>query len=149
MSELNEKQKLLMSLLFTPEQFNKELDPIRIMKGLFILTMKIPDHFLKEKYSFVPYLYGPYCSEVYDDINLLSLKGYISINKNSGQSWLYYSLSKNGEDLAKTVLTSFDDKVAKFIFHIRSFIVSNSFNDLLKKVYAAFPDFATNSVFRG
>lgn len=146
-ADTTERQKVLMTFLGASDQ---ELDPIRIMKGMFVLASESPVTWLSRdaRYKFEPYHYGPCSFEVYRDLDLLVHLGYLCAREAPGQSWKYYSLTSKGQVVRRTVAKSFDPKLVDFISRVRDFVGSLSFRDLLSVIYRKYPEFAVNSVFK-
>ena len=146
-SPLSKTQQTL--LLFFLES-EKRVDPIRIMKGLFIFTMEAPPRWMspEERYKFVPYSYGPYSREVDRDLNALSLRGYIQTSSDAGRSWSYYSLTPAGKEIAAQVSQEFPPAAVSYLKQVREFVLGLSFRQLLDTVYKKYPTYAVNSVFK-
>jgi uncharacterized protein YwgA len=151
MEELSEKQKLLIALLEAAgnSQATPLLDPIRIMKALFILCKKIPENYIsnEDRYQFKPYLYGPYSSEVYDDLAILEKSGFVTRTTLQWRNWSYYSLTKKGREKAEQILKTYQNELSEYIKSICNFVQRNDFASILEKVYKAFPEYAAESVF--
>lgn len=49
----------------------------RLQKELFLSQKKMETHSISRPYSFRPYHYGPYCKDIYNDIEWLKEKGII------------------------------------------------------------------------
>lgn len=126
------------------------MDPIRIMTGLFILRMETPDGWLSDdaRYSFEPYNYGPYSSEIYSDLDWLVSAGYVQARDVAGQSWKYYSTTPKGDEAYEQVAARKNADLVAYVRKVREFVGSLSFRALLTKVYARYPDYAVNSVFQ-
>lgn len=146
MIKLTKKQQTL--LAFLAASADVELDPIRIMKGLFLLAQEAKSSTLayEDKYEFVPFNYGPCSFEVYRDLDYLRSKCLIKQTRQSAESWFRYSITEDG----LRVFASLDLNVHlnKYIRILNEFVRSLSFADLLKVVYAEYPDFAVKSVFQ-
>jgi hypothetical protein len=146
-SPLSKTQKTL--LLFFLES-EKKLDPIRIMKGLFIFTMEAPLRWMPpdDRYKFVPYSYGPYSREVDRDLNALTLRGYLQTSSAPGRSWSYYSLTQAGKEKAIEVSREFPPPAVTYLQQVREFVQRLSFRQLLDTIYKKYPKYAVNSVFK-
>ena len=129
---------------------DRALDPIRVMKGLFVFTMEAPEKWLPrdERYEFKAYSYGPYSSQVSNDLDYLSSKGFLQTTQAPGKSWSYYALSENGASIASSLAPSFDPNAVEYLRKLREFVASLSFRQLLDTVYAKYPEYAVNSVFK-
>lgn len=126
------------------------LDPIRIMKGLFLFEMKAPDDWQTPDtlYSFVPYNYGAFSPEVYRDLEYLSQLGFVQIEQAPNRSWNYYSLTKTGKDARGKIAQKIDRLAAEYLVSLRKFVDQVSFRQLLETIYREYPDYAVNSVFK-
>lgn len=147
MPALNPRQEMLLVFLSSEE---REIDPIRIMKGLFLVTMETPEGWISEeaRYQFTPYDYGPCSFEIYDDLAQLKRVGYVFSRRVLGRSWEYYSLTPEGSILARRLAESMDHKTVDFIHKVFRFVVKLSFRDLLSTIYKHYPKFAERSVFK-
>jgi uncharacterized protein len=149
---LEDRQQLLLAFLGSNKlpKGKLGLDPIRIMKALFIIKMNVPSKYLSDdsKYNFKPYLYGPYAPKIYDDLATLESMGFIKKTTNGLRDWSYYSLTDEGKVQSDKILKSYDVKLSKYLKNIFDFVVSVDFSTLLKKVYKAYPEYAVNSVFQ-
>lgn len=143
--ELTPRQETLLVFLGSGE---KKLDPIRIQKGLFILTEETPEDWLpsEARYRFEPYRYGPYSAEIYHDLGKLEGLGYVRATRVLGQSWNYYALTPEGRELAQNVAEGMDDKAVQYLQRLRDFVSGLSFRRLLMTVYEHYPAYAVNSV---
>jgi len=144
--ELTPRQETLLVFLGSGE---KRLDPIRVQKGLFILAEETPEEWLssKARYKFEPYRYGPYSAEIYYDLDKLEGLGYVTATKVLGQSWSYYSLTPEGQELAVRAAEGIDNRAVEYFRRLRDFVGELSFRKLLTTVYEHYPDYAVNSVF--
>ena len=120
------------------------------MKGLFLLAQKTPSEWLPENgtYDFEPYYYGPFSSAVYADLDALHDAGLVECTPVPGRTWCTYSLTTRGAGVAEQQAKSLDHRLVDYSDRLRSWVSSQSFSDLLTKVYRDFPTFATKSVFR-
>jgi hypothetical protein len=137
---------LLLFFLDSP----KVLDPIRIMKGIFIFTMESPLAWLPQesRYQFVPYSYGPYSRQIDADLNRLKLQGLLTSSQAAGRNWDYYSLTEQGTATALELKRTLDPKALAYLHRVREFVLSLSFRKLLDSVYERYPAYAVKSVFK-
>ena len=114
-SGLGIHQKLL--LIFLCSDNKVTLDPIRIMKGLFVFAMETPPTWLPEGsfYKFVPYYYGPYSPQVYSDLTYLEARGYLGSINNPGRSWKSYSPTDEGVEMAQVIAATLDPRITKYL----------------------------------
>lgn len=145
---LTEQQKVM--LLFTSGAGPQDLDPIRVMKGLFLISEETPQAWLpaEARYRFEPYDYGPCSFQVYKDLEALEHHGLVQATKVLGRTWSYYSLTGTGEGLAIELSSSVDPRASRYFATVREFVTRLSFRKLLNAIYERYPDYAVNSVFR-
>lgn len=125
---------------------NKKLiDPLRIMKGIFLICKKIKE--FKDVYTFEPYLYGPCSLEIYSDLRKLLQKGEIREYTQKIHYWSLYSLTPSGEEIAKQILKQIPKDLLNRIFEIKHTVMKLSFKELLKFVYKKYPEYAKKSIF--
>lgn len=141
------KSQIALLLILDGEQ---TLDPIRIMKGLFLFSMEMPEQLLPsyERYDFIPYSFGPYSYDIDRDLDRLVEHGYVKISKKAGKSWNYYYLSEKGKREAQKLSSDMPPKAIAYLRKIRAFVLSVSFTKLLDTIYAKYPHFAAKSVYK-
>lgn len=120
------------------------MSPIQIMKALFLLKMKLKLSDT-EFYKFEPYLYGPCSFEVYSDLLLLQKQGIVNTEL-SLWGWRFYRLTSKGIAIAEKNIKEMDEKILNEIKSIKNIVMSKSFIELLKYVYAKYPEYAKNSI---
>jgi len=146
-NHLNYKQKILLKYLEIPIDNEESIDPIRIMKGLFIFSQEAKKDWLKNGfYEFVPYNFGPCSFEIYSDLRLLKKSGLLKVEFKEGQHWKYYSLTKKGKNVCNKI--ALDKEAYVFLEEIKNFVVKTPFSLLLKAIYKKYPDYAINSIFK-
>ena len=94
---------LLTLLSFVPEG-SGGMDPVRVMKGLFVVAQELSDKLLpaEGKYDFMPYDYGPFSKKIYDDLDRLRVMGLVTATQAPGRNWKFQRLSESGVEAAKT-----------------------------------------------
>lgn len=145
---LSPRQVIL--LLFMEDNNGGELDPIRIQKGLFVLSKEVPKEWIpaEARHNFVPYLYGPYSFDINSDLKMLVKEGFIKARNKPDVSWKYYSLTEKGKGLVKEKSESMMLELVSYIKTIREFVGELPFDLLLKVVYKKYPEYAAKSVFK-
>ena len=127
------------------------LDPIRIMKGLFLAQMErddaAPTPVVNAAFEFVPYSYGPFAPMIYAELDSLRASG-LAINAQVyGKSYRLWALSSPaGWEAARTAAQELTDDERARIRHAHEIVTSKSFNDLLQYVYRRYPDSASRSM---
>ncbi len=146
--QLTPRQKTLLAFLGSDAE--QELNPIRVMKGLFLISQETPKDWLDTgaRYEFVPYHYGPCSFPIYDDLDCLQRLGYVKTMEVPGRSWKYYTLSAEGVSVANAVIKEFRPELRKYLKDVRAFVARLSVRQLLDVIYKAYPSLATNSIFK-
>jgi len=139
------KKDILLALIYLPTDRKLEMmSPIQIMKALFLFKMELglSD---SEFYKFEPYLYGPCSFEVYLDLASLQIQG-LTDTESSFWGWKYYRLTDKGRNVAENVVKEMDKSVLDELQRIKNIVMSKSFMELLRYVYAKYPEYAKNSI---
>ncbi len=124
------------------------LSPVQLQKCLFILG-KEAGLDSRNYYEFIAYNYGPFCGEVYDDARELSEEGFVKIRPVPGQGWSEYSATPDGIRKAKQLRRKLDKGLSGFIKSLVNWARELSFNNLVRAIYAKYPEYRKNSVFTG
>lgn len=129
-------------LLFLSLDSSKALDPIRIMKGLFLSSM---EDGISLGYTFEPYHYGPCSFDVYKDLDQLVADGLVRGIPVPGQTWNLYTLTPSGASRAGRLEVPSSD--IQKLSSQKTRVTTLPFLELLQFVYRKYPQFAKNSVF--
>ena len=143
---LTRQDWLLLALSKSP---GGTMSPVQIQKALFLFGQEVGGLIGTEFYSFEPYDYGPFDAAIYADLRRLTNEGRVRGEWSPGRSWKNYMLTGAGRKAVLTFETEADARLADFLRRIVEWVTGRSFSDLLRGVYAAHPEFAVNSVFRG
>jgi hypothetical protein len=121
------------------------LDPIRLMKGCFIVAQIGPDEW-KGLFEFSPYDYGPFDPSVYRARDALLGKDLL-LERSAGR-YSNYSVPPDGHARADEIARRLEPQLAAWLRNIGHWVTSKSFNDLLREIYDRFPDYASRSIAR-
>ena len=127
---------------------DKTLSPVQLQKSLFLLKHMNPDMF-NNFYNFIPYHYGPFCLDIYEDADLLKLDEMININVNTIGRWDIYSINDKGIKYVDNLKKQIKPKIYNYASKIVKWVKDRSFSQLISKIYKQFPEFKVNSVFKG
>lgn len=137
------------TLLVIGSASEEGLSPIQIQKSLFIIGQShlrgLPPNF----YSFYPYNYGPFCEQVYQDADSLVEDGLVFKVPVSGQSWFRYIITAEGRKKVKEIKGKINHELDNYIKKTVEWVSSLAFNELLRAIYAKYPQYSLNSVFQG
>ena len=125
------------------------MSPVQIQKALFLFSQEVGGSIGPEFYSFEPYDYGPFDAAIYVDLRRMVTVGHVRGEWSLGRDWKNYTITKSGRNAARVLENDADARLTEFLGRIVVWVKGRSFSDLLRSVYAAHPDFAVNSVFRG
>jgi hypothetical protein len=123
-----------------------ELDPVRIQKGMFLLSERGPARGL---YGFRAYDWGPFSSAIYDDLASLTREGYLTEEQVPGRTWSMYRVTGRGHERALAAAGQVGMTTAAWLRQAREFLTTRSFAQLLREIYALYPQYAINSRFGG
>ena len=130
-SAINNRKDILLLLLYSPGVTEKYNEPIkgrtRILKMLFIFKEEILKYFKKNNdinddnfYEYFPWNFGPFSSQVYDDITFFLLRGFI-ITRDS-----------DGDVLPEAVL---EERHWQFISGIQSSDIQNEYQEFTEEEF--------------
>jgi len=122
--------------------------PVQVQKLLFLIDMKIPEQVGGPFFEFVPYDYGPFDKDVYQQLEELAKNELVEILPCPGLSWNKYQLTVEGQERGEEVLSELAPEVADYLRSLSQFVRSLSFAELVSSIYRAYPDMRVNSVFR-
>jgi uncharacterized protein len=122
----------------------------RLQKQLFLAQKKLKDHKIEMPYSFRPYHYGPYCRDIYSDIDLLEKEGIVKeeqIADYYGGIVRVFSLTPQGIKEAQILIKNAAIcEQFKIIQTVKEEYNSMSVVDLVDFTHNAFKDYAKNSI---
>ena len=124
------------------------MSPVQIQKALFLFAQEVGGSLGTQFYSFEPYDYGPFDAAIYVDLRRMTSLGQVRGEWSPGRSWKSYTITGPGREAAREIERDADARLAAFLERIVTWVGGRSFSDLLRSVYAAYPEFAVNSVFR-
>jgi uncharacterized protein YwgA len=123
-------------------------DRIRIQKAIFLLTQR-GSPVWRELYRYKPYNWGPYSSQLASDMDSMVSQGLVEVEEVSGSQYPRYGTTTAGEAHATMVWSTLQRTERDFVRSVRSYVTGRSFTQLLREVYAEYPEFATASYFMG
>ena len=124
------------------------LSPVQLMKSVFLISRSglsdLPSNF----YPFFAYNYGPFHPEVYRDVEALVDEELVLEIRDAGRNWSKYAATQAGfryaENLKHQVAREFSDYVGAVVTWVQSL----TFDQLLRAIYAKYPEMRENSVFQ-
>lgn len=150
MTELHKRRSVLLALL--SESSSEIHGRTRLQKLVFLTTEDKLSDTAFSPYKFKKYHYGPFCKQIFDDIQALEDRGLVTISKTRtlGRTAKYgYQLTPAGDEIA--TLASDHDSL-KNIFTAAQTIAETynrmSIRDILQYVYTEYAKYIENSIYR-
>ena len=127
---------------------DKSLSPVQLQKSLFLLKHMNPDAINNNFYNFIPYHYGPFCLNIYEDANSPKFNEMINVNVNAIERWNVYSITDKGTKYVDNLKKQIKPELYNYALKIVKWVKSKSFSQLISAIYKQFPEFKVNSVFK-
>lgn len=130
---------------------DRSLQPVHLQKTLFLLqqNLSLKNLRVNDFYHFEPYDYGPFCSEIYSDADILSDDGLVHIDQLANLSYRTYSATGGGVSAAEKLMESLRPEVKTYLTEVVNWTTSLSFKQLVSAIYRYYPEMKVNSVFKG
>jgi hypothetical protein len=122
--------------------------PVQVQKLFFLLDREIPSHTRGPHFHFIPYDYGPFDVEVYDELKQLEQKELVIIEQPPSIRWKTYRLTPHGQHIGEKSLNEMGETAASYIRRVSAWVRKYSFAQLVSAIYKKYPDMQVNSVFR-
>jgi len=123
------------------------VDPIRVMKGTFLLTQELVKRQKDSPYEFVAYHYGPCSFDVYRDLDDLVSKGLLAREYSSAsRRWPVYRVTPAGLAWLARITGRFAEGWSEYIVRLRAWLDQQPFDSLLRYIYATYPEYAKATV---
>ncbi len=137
------------TLLVIAAAKGRPVSPVQLQKALFLLSRNLsPDVLGVERlYDFQAYDYGPFDGSVYHDAEELERAGDVVIDQ-AGSRFRSYRATSEGSARADRMRQGINAKAIAYLDRVVAWVSGLSFNQLVEAIYKAYPDMATNSVFR-
>lgn len=142
----NETERLDILLKMIVAANGDAVSPVQLQKVAFLVGQKFSECLPPDYYEFVPYDYGPFCHEMYRDVEELERRGYIAIGPSArGTSKAYRATYRSGD----ADLSGISEALADYIDQAVAWAKGLSFRDLVSAIHQHFPAYSVNSIFRG
>ena len=128
---------------------NRPLTPVQLQKSLFLLSeSKLPEA-PNSIYSFEPYHYGPFDSDIYADADSLRDDGKVVRLPSARGAWTETAITADGSSKAASLEKGLSKASANYIRELVQWVQSQSFSGLLRAIYSKYPEYREHSVFQG
>ncbi len=125
----------------------RSLTPVQLQKALFLVGKNLATFVGPDFYKFIPYNYGPFSVDIYRDAKLLQQGGLVRIEPEQGQLPEYFA-TPQGNIRAADLRYSLLPGVASYIETVTRWTQQLTFPQLVTAIYAKYPEFRKNSVFK-
>lgn len=136
------------TLLVIESASDEGLSPLQLQKSLFIIGQSQLTGLPSDFYAFRPYNYGPFCEEVYQDTDTLVEEGMVFNIPVAGQSWSKYVIAPKGQTRSEEIRKENNIGLVTYINEAVQWVKSLNFSELLRAIYAKYPEYSINSVFK-
>ena len=135
-------------LLVIESASDEGLSPLQLQKSLFIIGQSKLNGLPLDFYAFRPYNYGPFCEEIYHDTDTLVEEGMVFNIPVAGQSWSKYVITLKGQTRGEEIKKENNIGLVEYINDTVQWVKSLDFSELLRAIYAKYPEYRVNSVFQ-
>jgi len=124
------------------------LDPVRMQKAIFLLTQRGSESW-QHLYTYRPYNWGPYSGQLSADLDLLQATDQLVAEPFPGSQYGTFRATPLADRRVHQAWDACTEPEKSFLRAVRDYVTSKSFNALLREVYAAYPEYASKSLFHG
>ena len=144
MSKEMEREDILLQIIVAAQ--GDPISPVQLQKVAFLVGQECKKEVPKDYYVFVPYDYGPFCSEIYQDVEELERRGYVTIAPNSHGTRKEYRATFRS---SVADFSGIPESVAEYITSAVDWSKRLSFRELVSAIYQEYPEYGVNSIFSG
>ena len=116
------------------------LSPVQLQKSLFLLGKRATTA-LSEFYEFVPYNYGPFSREIYQDAKSLEQQGLVSVTPGHNAGYREYRITPTGHMRADHLWKRVDPQAAAYLRSLVDWAQRTSFASLVSAIYSEYPEY--------
>jgi hypothetical protein len=125
------------------------MTPAQIQKAMFLMSAEARALVGESFYEFVPYNYGPFDAKVYHDLENLAVNGLVTTTNFAGRSWKPYAVTPFGVAEAARSKEKANKQGVAYLERVVDWVSSRTFPELVRAIYAKYPQYKANSVFTG
>ena len=135
------------TLLAIAASEGKPLTPVQLQKSLFIFGQNLSNKVIGDFYEFIPYNYGPFDYHIYQDAESLAFEGMVDLVEAAGGRWSEYRITSIGSERAEEIKRGLTERVFEYLQAVVKWTQSLTFQELVRAIYEAYPDYKENSAF--
>lgn len=128
----------------------------RLQKMVFLLQKELKERGKSSmagmEYEFIPYDYGPFSKELYDDLDMMIDQKFVEDTEeplSSGKVKYVYEIEDAGEELIDSQSKEWQEaaEILELAQEIKKEYNDELLSDLIEYVYSQYPDYAKRSVY--
>ena len=128
----------------------------RLQKMVFLMQKELEQRgqsgAVETEYDFIPYDYGPFSKELYDDLDAMIDQEFVDDTEEplrSGKVKYIYEIEGDGEDLVDSEAETWEDAdaIMQLAQEIKEDYNDMLLSELIEYVYSEYPDYAERSVY--
>jgi uncharacterized protein YwgA len=135
------------TLLAIASARGRPLTPVQLQKSLFLLGKALPSAVGPDFYVFEAYNYGPFNRQVYADAEELEGAGFVALVPHAGGDWQDYAVTQAGTRRASQLNAKAPANAGDYLVKLVQWASGQTFPELVRWVYANYPEYKKNSVF--
>lgn len=124
----------------------QEYTPVQLQKLFFLLDENISDEFGGQFFNFEPYHYGPFDKDVYTELEALKSNKLLDIHFGFN-NLKKYKLSEEGQKKGEELFGKLSERSKNYIKKVEHFVITLSFDQLIRSIYAEYPKMKAKSIF--
>lgn len=136
------------TLLVSAAAGDTGLTPVQLMKSVFIISRSELSDLPIDFYPFFAYNYGPFHPDVYRDVEALVNEGMVLGIREADRNWSKYAITPEGLRYAENLKSQVAPEFSDYIDEVVNWVKSLTFNQLLRAIYAKYPEMSEKSVFQ-
>jgi hypothetical protein len=125
---------------------NATFTPVQVQKLFFLLDREASHLINGPHFTFRPYDYGPFDSDVYSTLDSLERHGLAAV---VADRYRLYVLTAEGFADGQRVLLSLPTETREFIRKTARWVKALNFQQLVAAIYRRYPEMKANSIFQG
>jgi hypothetical protein len=126
---------------------DQSLTPVQIQKAMFLVAKEAGHLAPKPFYEFEKYNYGPFCADIYSDLDALRLTGFVSCEQMTGSRVRRYRLTAVGHAKSNSAGSKLNPVLGAYLQTVVRWVTSLGFQDLVRSIYKKYPEYKENSIF--
>lgn len=124
---------------------DQSLTPVQIQKAMFLVAKEVGHLVPHPFYEFEKYNYGPFCADIYCDLDALQVSGFVSCEQLARVR--RYRLTAAGHAKSTSAGSRLNPVLGSYLQVVVRWVTSLGFQDLVRSIYKKYPEYKENSIF--